>query len=291
MLSVRIEYVLRRSSPLQATPTTLATGRRPTAEEAERLWKAWVTKRDARARDHLVLSYAPMVRYLAIRKVRELPTHCELDDLVSCGLLALVASVDRFDPAKGATFEQFAWTRVAGAIVDELRRQDWASRSVRRLGREIERTREKLTMRNGAPPTDADLARELKMTAAELRERLEEVERAALLSLNAPTRGAADGGPVEIGETLEADPGDHDPELMVLSNERGETLRSAIAGLSHREQKVLVLFHVHQLTGAEIGRELGVTESRVSQILAGVRVTLRERLDAYDRGSGGAVAA
>jgi RNA polymerase sigma factor for flagellar operon FliA len=78
---------------------------------------------------------------------------------------------------------------------------------------------------------------------------------------------------------------------MVLSNERGETLRSAIAGLSHREQKVLVLFHVHQLTGAEIGRELGVTESRVSQILAGVRVTLRERLDAYDRGSGGAVAA
>ena len=68
--------------------------------------------------DRLVLSYAPMVKYLACRKVRELPAHCELDDLVSCGLLALIGAVDRFDPAKGATFEQYAWTRVSGAIMD-----------------------------------------------------------------------------------------------------------------------------------------------------------------------------
>jgi RNA polymerase sigma factor for flagellar operon FliA len=276
---------------LEATSATLATGRRPTAAEAERLWKAWATNRDARARDHLVLSYSPMVRYLAIRKVRELPTHCDLDDLVSCGLLALVAAVDRFDPAKGATFEQYAWTRVSGAIVDELRRQDWAPRSVRRVGREIERTREKLTVRNGATPTDADVAHELAMTSAELRDRVEDVERASLVSLNASARGAADGVPLEIGETLEAEPGEHDPELAVLSQERGETLRSAIAGLSEREQKVLTLFHVHKLPGAEIGRELGVTESRVSQILAGIRVKLRERLETYDRDPRDAVAA
>jgi RNA polymerase sigma factor FliA len=276
---------------LEATPTTIATGRRPTAAEAERLWKAWATKRDGRARDHLVLSYAPMVRYLAIRKVRELPTHCDLDDLVSCGLLALVVAVDRFDPAKGATFEQYAWTRVSGAIVDELRRQDWAPRSVRRIGREIERTREKLTVRNGATPTDADVAHELVMTSTELRERVEEVERASIVSLNAPARGATDGVPLEIGETLAAEPGDHDPELAVLSQERGETLRSAIAGLSEREQRALTLFHVHKLSGTEIGHELGVTESRVSQILAGVRMKLRERLETYDRDSQDAVAA
>src|SRR4051794_22060624 len=221
--------------------------------QAEALWRAWSTRKDSSARDQLVLAYSPMVKYLAGKKIRELPAHCELDDLVSCGLIALIEAVDRFDPRKGASFEQYAWTRVAGAIVDELRRQDWASRSVRRFGREIERAREKLTATNGATPTDADLAGKLKMTSAELRERLEEVERAALVSLNAPTRAAADGGPVEIGETLEADPGDHDPELMLLSNERGETLRSAIAGLSEREQKVLVLFHAHKLSGAEIG--------------------------------------
>ena len=102
-----------------------------------------------RARDRLVLSYAPMVKYLACRKVRELPAHCELDDLVSCGLLALIAAVDRFDPAKGATFEQYAWTRVSGAIMDELRRQDWAPRSLRRNGRAIERAREQWQLRTG----------------------------------------------------------------------------------------------------------------------------------------------
>ena len=93
------------------------------------------------SRDRLVLSYAPMVKYLTCRKVRELPAHCQLDDLVSCGLLALIAAVDRFDAAKGATFEQYAWTRVSGAIMDELRRQDWAPRSLRRSGRAIERAR------------------------------------------------------------------------------------------------------------------------------------------------------
>ena len=105
---------------------------RPSPETAEALWRAWITGGDAAARDRLVLSYAPMVKYLACRKVRELPAHCELDDLVSGGLVALIAAVDRFDPAKGATFEQYVWTRVSGAIMDELRRQDWAPRSLRR---------------------------------------------------------------------------------------------------------------------------------------------------------------
>ena len=110
-------------------------GSRLNPSEAEALWRAWVTHSDDRARDRLVLSYAPMVQYLASKKVRELPAHCELDDLVSCGLIALVESIDRFNPARGATFEQYAWTRVSGAIMDELRRQDWAPRSLRRRRR------------------------------------------------------------------------------------------------------------------------------------------------------------
>ena len=77
-----------------------------------------------RSRDRLVLAYSPMVNYLASRKARELPAHCVLDDLISCGLIAILEAVDRFEPAKGATFEQYIWTRVAGSIVDELRRQD-----------------------------------------------------------------------------------------------------------------------------------------------------------------------
>jgi len=137
--------------------TPVSSSSRPTAGTAEALWRAWIQNKDVAARDRLVLSYAPMVKYLACRKVRELPAHCELDDLVSCGLLALIAAVDRFDPAKGATFEQYAWTRVSGAIMDELRRQDWAPRSLRRNGRAIERAREAWQLRTGRLPSDEEL--------------------------------------------------------------------------------------------------------------------------------------
>ncbi len=141
---------------------------RLTSSEAEQLWRNWKERRDVRSRDRLVLAYAPMVRYIASRKVRELPAHCELDDLASSGLVALMEAIDRFDPTRGASFEQYAWTRVAGALVDELRKQDWASRSVRREGRRIERERDSFFARNGRMPTDVELAVELGTTVDEL---------------------------------------------------------------------------------------------------------------------------
>jgi RNA polymerase sigma factor FliA len=97
---------------------TIAAQQRLSSPEAEQLWLRWKDGRDLRSRDRLVLAYAPMVRYIASRKVRELPAHCELDDLASAGLVALMEAIDRFDPARGASFEQYAWTRVAGALVD-----------------------------------------------------------------------------------------------------------------------------------------------------------------------------
>jgi RNA polymerase sigma factor for flagellar operon FliA len=250
--------------------------------EAEALWRAWSVRRDSSARDRLVVSYSPMVKYLAARKVRELPSHCELDDLVSCGLVALVEAVDRFDPQKGATFEQYAWTRVSGAIMDELRRQDWASRSARRLGRKIERTRDAWYAAHGRFPTEAELAEKLELPVDELRDRMEELSRSDLVSLNAPARGTDEALPLEIGDTIMAAAGEHEPERATLAGERSAIMRQAIARLSEREQKILALVHVHELQGAEIGRILGVSESRVSQILAGIRRKLHDAVDAYD---------
>jgi RNA polymerase sigma factor for flagellar operon FliA len=258
------------------------TNERLTPSEAEALWHAWSARKDSSARDKLVLAYSPMVKYLAARKVRELPSHCELDDLVSCGLIALIEAVERFDPRKGASFEQYAWTRVAGAIVDELRRQDWASRSVRRMGRKIEQARDGYYAREGAMPSDLQLAETLHLSIAELREGLSEIERADVMSLNAQTRSSEDAT-LEIGDTIEAPAGEYTPERASLAAERMAVVRQAIADLSEREQKVLTLIHVHELQGAEVGRMLGVSESRVSQILAGVRNTLRTRLEEYDR--------
>ena len=255
--------------------------RRLTAAEAEALWRSWKTTGDSNARDRLVLAYAPMVKFLTARKVRELPSHCELEDLVSCGLLALMTAVDRFDPAKGATFEQYAWTRVSGAIVDELRRQDWASRSVRRNGREIEQARDRFVARHGVPPNEGDLAGELKVSVTELRTRVSELERAEVVSLNAPVRGGEDGTS-ELGDMIVAGSVEFDPEQLLLTGERSAAFRTAIQSLSERERRVLELVHVHHMPGAEIGRELGVSESRVSQILSSVRAKLKRQLAAYE---------
>jgi RNA polymerase sigma factor FliA len=261
---------------------TTSTAERLTPRQAEALWLAWRTHQDKTARDRLVLAYSPMVRYLASRKVRELPSHCELDDLVSHGLVALIEAIDRFDPAKGASFEQYAWTRVAGAVIDELRRQDWASRSVRRTGRAIERERDTFYAREGMLPTEEQLAESVSLTVDELRSALLEVERADITSLNAVTRAADDASSVEMIDTVKTPHGDSDPEHSLLGQERMRVVRRTIAGLSERERDVLALVHVHELPGAAIGQLLGVSESRVSQILSGVRTKLQDQLRAYD---------
>jgi RNA polymerase sigma factor for flagellar operon FliA len=225
-----------------------------------------------------------MVTYLASRKVRELPSHCELDDLASCGLVALIEVVDRFDPAKGATFEQYAWTRVSGAIMDELRRQDWASRSVRHFGRQLDKARDEFFVENGRTPSELELAEALDLTVEEMRRQFEELDRADLCSLNAPARSSDDSEILEIGDTIETYSPSSEPEHATLASERAAVVREAIASLSERERTVLELVYVEELPGAEIGARLGVSESRVSQILASARQKLRNRVAAYDVG-------
>jgi RNA polymerase sigma factor for flagellar operon FliA len=261
---------------------TGSAGRRLTPSEAENLWRAWHVKRDTEARNQLILSYAPMVQYLASRKARSIPAHCEVDDLVSCGLMGLVAAVDRFDPLRGATFEQFAWTRVNGAIVDELRRLDWAPRSVRRAERETEQARDRFQAKEGRPPTEFELAERLNVTVDELRDRASDVERAAVMSLSQKVSGT-DATIAEIGDAIEASELDANPEHSLLAQERAEALRAAIQSLPERELQVLASVHVHQIPGAEIGRMLGVSESRVSQILASARKKLQFAMSQYDR--------
>src|SRR5690242_13083286 len=135
--SVR-QTVLRRRPP-EMKPTS--NRRRISTEDAMALWSEYKRTGDMQVRNRLVMTYAPLVKYIVFKKVRELPARCEVEDFISCGLEALIASIDRYDPAKGATLEQFAWTRIHGAVLDELRRQDWAPRSLRRWERDIARVR------------------------------------------------------------------------------------------------------------------------------------------------------
>src|ERR1700750_2631217 len=141
---------------------------RMSAQETLELWQADKQSGDARTRDRLVLTFAPMGKYIVYKKAREIPARCEVEDFISCGLEALIRSIDRYDPNKGATLEQFAWTRIHGAVLDELRRNDWAPRSLRRWDRDINKAREQFVGLYGRPPSNGELGDGLGITTDEL---------------------------------------------------------------------------------------------------------------------------
>src|SRR3954453_19487050 len=131
--------------------TSTAT-KRLSPEDTLALWRQYKTSGDQKLRDRLVLTFGPLVKFIVYKKAREMPARCEIEDFISCGLEALMISIDRYDPAKGATLEQYAWTRIHGAVLDELRRQDWAPRSVRRWERDIEKAADEFQGIHGRRP-------------------------------------------------------------------------------------------------------------------------------------------
>src|ERR1700675_1914813 len=161
---------------------------RASASEVLSLWLRYQRTGDSRLRDRLVFIFLPMVRYIVYRKVREVPAQCEVEDFLSCGLEALLRSIDRYDPDKGATLEQFAWTRIHGAVLDELRRHDWAPRSLRRSERAINGAREQFVSAHERQPTREELAAALGMNPAKLSQHMDEIALVVVASRNKPGR-------------------------------------------------------------------------------------------------------
>src|SRR4051812_19464052 len=249
--------------------------RRVSAEDALALWQDYRETGDARIRDRLVLTFAPMVKYIVLKKIREVPPHCDVEDFLSCGLEALITVMDRYDPTRGATLEQFAWTRVHGAVLDELRRQDWVPRSLRRSQRDIAAARERLMRFHGRPPRGEEVAHSLGLTAAELRDRDREIAVADLTSLNAVVT-SDEGTFVERIDTLPAEREDCDPEVAADASDLKERFRKAFRALPMREREVAVLLYLKNLRLREVGEIIGVSESRVSQIHTQLKRTLRD---------------
>jgi RNA polymerase sigma factor for flagellar operon FliA len=247
------------------------------ADDALALFHEYKRTGDVAARNRLVMTYAPLVKYIVFKKVRELPARCEVEDFIACGLEALIASIDRYDPAKGATLEQFAWTRIHGAVLDELRRLDWAPRSVRRWERDITRARDQFTGIHGRRPTNEELADSLGIGVADLRRHTDDIVASDVTSLNALVVSHEDSS-VERIDTIAGDEPGADPEQVALAGEAKARFRSAFATLPRREREVAVMLYVKNLTLREIGEVLGVTESRVCQIHTQLKRTLKQQL-------------
>jgi RNA polymerase sigma factor for flagellar operon FliA len=250
---------------------------RTSAPEVLSVWEEYRRTNDVQLRDRLIFMFMPMVRHIVYRKVREVPAHCDVEDFLSCGLEALIHSIDRYDPAKGATLEQYAWTRVQGAVLDELRRFDWAPRSLRRDERTINTASQSFLATNERRPSRDELAAAVGMTPIELTERLDQVALAEVSSLNRGVR-SDESTTIERIDTLESYDSEADPIASAERREAKAHFRKAFARLSKQEREVAVLLYVKELTLREIGKRLGVSESRVSQIHSQLRRRLYEQL-------------
>ncbi|GGK08333.1 DNA-directed RNA polymerase sigma-70 factor [Pilimelia anulata] len=220
--------------------------------------------------DALVREHMPLVGHLVREVMSRVPAHVSRDDLTSAGLAALVGAARSFDPERGIAFGRFAATRVRGALIDELRGLDWASRSVRHRARQADTARQELTAALGRSPEPREIAEKLGVPVTDLATVEGDVHRAMVLSLHGFAYGTAE----EMVTERTAG-----PEEMLLHRERIGYLHHAIRALPERLRAVVDGYFLREEPMAVIARELGVSESRVSQLRAEALTLLRDGLN------------
>lgn len=222
---------------------------------------------DQTVRDHL-----PLVRQAVAQLVTRVPRHASRDDLMSAGMMGLVQAVRTFDASRGVPFHHYAAMRVRGALLDELRSQDWATRPVRASARRLDAAREQLTARLGRMPTQVELATEMGVETTAVDAITNDVHRALVVNYEAILT-SGDGEDVLL-------PSADSPELQLLDRERNAYLVDAIRALPERLRTVVIGYFFEDRSMQEIGDELGVSQSRVSQLRSEALDLLRGGLDA-----------
>jgi RNA polymerase sigma factor for flagellar operon FliA len=260
-------------------PSGVLPGDHRTADDVEAgivaLWRDFGNNREQRYRDRLVLHYAPLVKYVAGRVGTGLPAHVDVADLVQSGIFGLVDAIEKFEPERGLKFETYAMQRIRGAILDDLRSQDWVPRSVRGRAREVERALERLGGQLQRTPSDAEVAKELGLPVSDLHEVYAQLQLTSVVALD--ELAAAGRGVTSLAETL-PDEGADDPVALLVDKDNRRQLAEAIGRLAERDRIVVTLYYFENLTLAEIGKVLGVTESRVCQLHTRAVLRLRAKL-------------
>jgi RNA polymerase sigma factor for flagellar operon FliA len=230
------------------------------------------TKTVTTAQETLIRDNMALVGHMVREMLFKVPAHVHRDDLASAGYAALVTAAQAYDPARGIPFGRFAAMRVRGALLDELRSMDWASRSVRARARRAETARAELTAQLGRTPNTQELAELLGVAVSELSTVDDDVQRAAILSLQGFAAGTADD---LITETS------LNPEEMLLHRERIGYLHDAVAVLPERLRHVVEASFLQERPLSEVAASLGVTESRVSQLRTEALALLKDGLTTH----------
>jgi len=261
---------------------------RDSVHDAEALVKAmWREYKDTGARavrDRLIIHYSPLVKYVAGRVGVGLPPNVEHADLVSYGVFGLIDAIDKYDLERAIKFETYAISRIRGAIIDELRSIDWIPRSVRSKSREVERTYAQLEGELHRSPTEQEVADRIGISIGDLHQIFSKVSYANVVALDELMHaGGERGDSLTLGDTLK-DTRAEDPVMAFETQETKFLLSRAVNLLPEREKIVVTLYYYEGLTLAEIGRVLGVTESRICQMHTKAVMQLRAKLSAAGDG-------
>lgn len=220
---------------------------------------------DGKLRDQLIMDYSPLIRFVAQRIASRLPSNIDIEDLISSGVIGLMDAIDKYDPSRDNKFKTYAEFRIRGAILDELRSQDWVPRSVRDKAKRLDRMAADLEQKFGRKPTDDELSQALGMPIEEFFDMNAKVKGVQLLSIDdfGGTNGSADRR--SLLESLE-NPNSKNPFAQLRNASARDILRKHIEELPEKQKLVLQLYYFEDLNLKEIGRILEVTESRVSQL-------------------------
>lgn len=230
------------------------------------------------SRDELIEEYAPLVKYIAERLSARLPASIEVEDLINTGILGLIDAIDKFVPDRGVKFKTYAEFRIRGAMLDYLRRQDWAPRSMRRKEKELTQVFRQLEQRFKRPATYEEAADALGISMEEFNDLLYKARGLSLLSLNRPRADEGDEEVKELGEFIPDEP-DRNPYEILKRQEVRDMMATQIDNLPEKERMVVSLYYYNELTMKEVGNILGVTESRVSQLHSAALLRLRGFLE------------
>ena len=229
-------------------------------------------------KEELIKEYSPLIKFVAQKIAIRLPPNIELDDLISAGSIGLMDAIDKWDPTRDNKFKTYAEFRIRGAILDELRAQDWVPRSVRDKSKALDRTIAALEIELGRYPTEEETSSRLNMPMAEFHDLVNQVRPVSLLSIDdQPT--FSDSDKKSIANLLEGAKSNN-PFNQLNVKVVKDVVAKAIEDLPERQRLVLSLYYFEDLNLKEIGQVLRVTESRVSQLHAQAVTRLRAKLAA-----------
>lgn len=236
------------------------------------LWNAF-QRGDREARNMLIEEYTPLVKYVAGRVKLIVPGQIDFDDLVGFGIFGLIQSIERYDPEQGIKFSTYAAARIRGSILDELRAQDWISRSNRDKAKRLSQTYQKLEQQLGRNPEEEEVASDMGLTMEEYYQLVLEANIPELTSLNTLV------DPDSSSELIDLIADDNDgPEEVLYDKEIQRLLGETIDRLKEQEKLVLALYYYEELTQMEIAQVLNLSPARVSQIHSKAILRLRGML-------------